>query len=74
MPTCADNDRTPVSRAPNRTCESPSLPQNVQQTATQLLAAMGGGDAQAAEQIFPLIHQELRTIADRYIRPGHGAG
>lgn len=41
---------------------------------TELLRAWGGGDAHAFDQLVPLVHQELRRLAKRYMareRPGH---
>ena len=35
---------------------------------TQLLKAMGHGDAQAAEQLLPLVYQELHRLAKSYMR------
>ena len=42
--------------------------------ATGLLRAWGGGDAAALEQLIPLVHDELRRLARRYMgreRAGH---
>ncbi len=47
-----------------------SAPPNV----TQLLVAWSGGDQAALEALTPLVHQELRRLAARYMageRPGH---
>lgn len=44
------------------------------QEVTQLLAAWGRGDRSAFDQLFPLVHAELRRIAQRQMRqerPGH---
>lgn len=41
---------------------------------TQLLAAVGTGDASAHEQLLPLVYDELRRLAASYMRrerPGH---
>ena len=41
---------------------------------TRLLLAWGNGDATALEQLTPLVHEELRRLARRYMRqenPGH---
>ncbi len=41
---------------------------------TELLVAWGRGDAQAFEQLVPLVHDELRRLARRYMareRPDH---
>jgi RNA polymerase sigma factor (TIGR02999 family) len=41
---------------------------------TELLRAWGGGDAAALEQLVPLVHDELRRLAQRYMnreRAGH---
>ena len=41
---------------------------------TELLTAWSGGDKAALDKLMPLIHQELRRIAHRYMsreRPGH---
>ncbi len=41
---------------------------------TQLLIDLGGGDAQALEEMTPLVYQELRRLARYYLRrerPGH---
>ncbi len=35
---------------------------------TRLLAALGAGDARVAEQLFPLIYDELHAIAARHMR------
>jgi len=35
---------------------------------TQLLVAMGDGDAGAANQLFPLVYQELRALAGSFFR------
>jgi RNA polymerase sigma factor (TIGR02999 family) len=35
---------------------------------TQLLAKAGGGDAAALEELLPLVYQELRRLADHYLR------
>ncbi len=37
---------------------------------TQLLHQMGEGDATAMDRLMPLVYDELRTIAQRYLRPG----
>jgi RNA polymerase sigma factor (TIGR02999 family) len=39
---------------------------------TQLLAAVRAGDAEAAEVIWPLVYQELRSIAERQLRRESG--
>ena len=39
-----------------------------EETITQLLARWGSGDPEAAEQVLPLIYQELRRIAARQLR------
>jgi RNA polymerase sigma factor (TIGR02999 family) len=44
------------------------------QEVTQLLAAWGKGDRSALDRLFPLVHSELRRIAQRQMsqeRPGH---
>ncbi len=41
---------------------------------TKILLAAGGGDARAAEQLLPLVYDELRRLAARQLRhesPGH---
>ncbi len=41
---------------------------------TELLTAWSGGDKAALDKLMPLIHQELRRLAHRYMsreRPGH---
>lgn len=41
---------------------------------TRLLAAVGQGDGRAAEQLFPLVYEELRRLAARELaheKPGH---
>lgn len=41
---------------------------------TQLLAQWGGGDAQAMEELLPMVYEELRKLARGYLRkerPGH---
>src|SRR5216684_1348805 len=41
---------------------------------TQLLIAWGNGSQDALEQLFPLVYEELRRLAHRYMRrerPGH---
>src|SRR4051794_300127 len=43
-------------------------------TITELLTAHNNGDAQALEQLFPLVYAELRRLAGTYLRnerPGH---
>ncbi len=47
-----------------------SSPQEI----TQLLLAWRGGDQAALDQLLPLVHQELRRLAHRFMhqeRPGH---
>ena len=39
---------------------------------TQLLAAVRAGNAEAAEVIWPLVYQELRSIAERQLRRENG--
>jgi RNA polymerase sigma factor (TIGR02999 family) len=39
---------------------------------TQLLVSWGGGDAEAADRLFSLLYQELRTLARRQLRRGRG--
>jgi hypothetical protein len=42
--------------------------------ATQLLTALGHGDPHAASRLLPLVYQELRGLAARWIeqeQPGH---
>ena len=34
---------------------------------TQLLAAVNSGDEEAADRLFPLIYDELRRVARRYL-------
>lgn len=44
------------------------------ETTTLLLTRIGAGDADASAQLLPLVYEELRAIADRYMReqrPGH---
>ena len=36
---------------------------------TAILSALGDGDDSAAERLFPLVYEELRALAGRYIRP-----
>lgn len=46
----------------------------VRSEVTQLLAKVSGGDAGATEALFPIVYDELRAIAARYLRqeaPGH---
>jgi RNA polymerase sigma factor (TIGR02999 family) len=38
---------------------------------TQLLVAWGGGDARALEQLAPLVYDELRKLAHRYMNREH---
>lgn len=48
----------------------PSSPGQV----TQILAAASRGDEHAAQKLFPMVYDELRSLADRYLkdqRPGH---
>ena len=48
-----------------------TLPQGV----TQLLVAWSNGNESALDQLIPLVYQELRRLAHRYMRheqPGHG--
>ena len=35
---------------------------------TQLLSAMGAGDGRAADELLPLVYDELRTLAERNLR------
>jgi RNA polymerase sigma-70 factor, ECF subfamily len=44
------------------------------QQVTQLLVAWGGGDQAALDELMPLVYEELRRLARRYMgreRPGH---
>jgi len=44
------------------------------QQVTQLLIAWGGGDQTARDELMPLVYEELRRLAHKYIsreRPGH---
>ena len=58
-------------------CHSPgtaSMPTPSPQEVTQLLADWGKGDRSALDKLFPLVHSELRRIAQRQMsqeRPGH---
>ena len=50
------------------------MPTPSPQEVTQLLADWGKGDRSALEKLFPLVHSELRRIAQRQMsqeRPGH---
>jgi len=50
------------------------MPAMSPQEVTQLLAAWGKGDRSALDKLFPLVHAELRRIAQRQMsqeRPGH---
>ena len=50
------------------------MPTPSPQEVTQLLAAWGKGDRSALDQLLPLVHSELRRIAQRQMsqeRPGH---
>lgn len=50
------------------------MPSISPQEVTQLLADWGRGDKSAFDKLFPLVHQELRRIAQRQMnheRPGH---
>ena len=50
------------------------MPTTSPQEVTQLLAAWGKGDRSALDKLFPLVHAELRRIAQRQMsqeRPGH---
>ena len=50
------------------------MPTMSPQEVTQLLAAWGNGDRTALDKLFPLVHAELRRIAQRQMsqeRPGH---
>ena len=50
------------------------MPTPSPQEVTQLLAAWGKGDHSALDKLFPLVHLELRRIAQRQMnqeRPGH---
>ena len=50
------------------------MPTMSPQEVTQLLAAWGKGDRAAFDKLFPLVHDELRRIAQRQMnheRPGH---
>src|SRR6185436_18794435 len=45
-----------------------------QQQLTQLLVDWGGGDQAALDELMPLVYEELRRLARRYMnqeRPGH---
>ena len=44
------------------------MPQPTPEDVTQFLAAMGEGDREAAEKLFPLVYAELHAIADRAMR------
>ena len=58
---------------PLKTMEQP-LKSEATHRATGLLRAWGGGDAAALEQLIPLVHDELRRLARRYMgreRAGH---
>lgn len=51
-----------------------SMPTMSPQEVTQLLADWGKGDRSALDKLFPLVHSELRRIAQRQMsgeRPGH---
>jgi RNA polymerase sigma factor (TIGR02999 family) len=50
------------------------MPETSPQEVTRLLADWGGGDKSAFEKLLPLVHAELRRIAQRQMsqeRPGH---
>ena len=54
--------------------ESAAMPTVSPQEVTQLLADWGNGDRSALDKLFPLVHSELRRIAQRQMsqeRPGH---
>ncbi len=53
---------------------APLMPTMSPQEVTQLLADWGKGDRSALDKLFPLVHSELRRIAQRQMsqeRPGH---
>ena len=53
------------------------MPTMSPQEVTQLLADWGKGDRSALDKLFPLVHSELRRIAQRQMsgeRPGHTLG
>lgn len=50
------------------------MPDGAPDSVSVLLAALDGGDASAADRLFPLVYQELRALAARQLRgerPGH---
>jgi RNA polymerase sigma factor (TIGR02999 family) len=53
-------------RSPNP--EAAAMMQEPQPDITQLLFAWRNGDAQALEQLTPLVYEELRRLAARYLR------
>lgn len=62
------------SGVPLRGCPPKASVQNVmdptasnKSDVTQLLARLGEGDAQATNQLFPIVYDELRTIAAKYL-------
>jgi RNA polymerase sigma factor (TIGR02999 family) len=53
------------------TIKAPSSPENChapRSNATDLLLAWSGGDASAFDKLVPLVYQELRVLAQRYMR------
>lgn len=51
-----------------------ALVEDATRTVTELLRDWRGGDPHAAEQLLPLVYEELRVLATRYMhreRPGH---
>lgn len=53
----------PLAQSANR-CMTPPHTQEV----TQLLAKLSGGDRSALDDLLPLVYDELRRLADRYLR------
>ncbi|MBI1760013.1 MAG: sigma-70 family RNA polymerase sigma factor [Acidobacteria bacterium] len=47
---------------------SPSVPAATQAEVSRLLAAWGQGDAEALSNLLPLVYDELRRLADSYLR------
>ena len=66
--------KTKAATAPSVIESATFMPTTSPQEVTQLLADWGKGDRSALDKLFPLVHSELRRIAQRQMsgeRPGH---
>jgi RNA polymerase sigma factor (TIGR02999 family) len=48
--------------------EQASATPSVRETVTQLLQELSGGDQQALNRLVPLVYEQLRTLASRFLR------